>query len=86
MLDWLPARELLKAKLRKRYPHAGVPIWGRGAEFDFELDMMIIELGMTDLELPAEPLVRMCLAYRFFWMLLKAEFTTAGPSKHPPSL
>ena len=74
MLDWSPARQLLKTLLRKRRPYAGVPIYGYGAKFDYQLDALIIELGMTDLELPDEPWDRMCLAYRFFWLMLQAEF------------
>ena len=45
MLQMLAPRDLLKTILRRRSPQLGVPFFGEGAEFDFELDLIIDELG-----------------------------------------
>lgn len=45
MLQSHATRDLLKTILRSRSPQLGIPFFGEGAEFDFELDLVIDELG-----------------------------------------
>ncbi len=45
MLQTLATRDLLKTILRSRSPQAGVPFFREGAEFDYELDLIIDEIG-----------------------------------------
>ena len=83
MLDWFPARELLKTIVRKRYPEAGVPLFGPGAEFDFELDLIIDELGWRDLAAPDDAWAHLRFSAMFFVMTLRARIAR---SHQPQSL
>jgi len=48
MLQSGPTRDLLKTILRSRSPQARVPFFREGTEFDFELDLIIDEIGARD--------------------------------------
>jgi hypothetical protein len=45
MLETASTRDLLKTILRKRFPEFRVPLWGACPHLDFELDLLIDELG-----------------------------------------
>lgn len=73
LLDWGPSRDVLKAVLRHQSPHAGVPIFARGSEYDFEMDLLIGELGLRQLARPTTVMEHYRLTCRFLKLLIRIE-------------
>lgn len=71
-LDWAPSRLALKAALKIRLPMAGISILGQANEFDFDLDLLVEELGLREIPKPPSVIQR----WRLFWVLLKLLYQT----------
>lgn len=78
MLDFAPARDLLKTKLRKSDISATVPIWSDGKELDAKLNLMIDTLGMRDMAEPESKLEQLMATAKFFKLMVLCQLSQSA--------
>lgn len=74
MLDFEPARDLLKAALRRTEPNTDVAFWGPVPELDAKLNCMIDVVGLRDAALPVNNVEQFRATVKFFFLMLRFQF------------